>query len=294
MALYAFDGTWNREHSDDEVARNTNVRRFFELYEGTRSVYVSGVGTRMGLLGRIVGGIFGAGGFSRLNDMYRRLCDNYAAGHTHINIVGFSRGAALALDFANLVAKKGIVDSRGRVVTSEPIIDFIALFDAVGSFGVPFSLGPLKFQEWNVGHTLKLPTTIPINYCYHALALDERRRTFMVTRVAGAYEVWFAGVHSDVGGGNGNRSRSDIALRWMALKAQDAGLPGFTAARILEATQFCNPEAPVSPPPTYDVIRNDWRPIRQGDRIHQSVALPRAAQNNPTVPVVVEPDIVLV
>ena len=294
MALYAFDGTWNREHSDEEVARNTNVRRFFSLYEGTRNVYVSGVGTRMGLFGRLVGGVFGAGGFSRLTDMHRSLCANYTAGHTRINIVGFSRGAALALDFANLIAKKGIVDANGRLVTSEPIIDFIALFDVVGSFGVPFSLGPLKFQEWNIGHTLKLPSAIPVNYCYHALALDERRRTFMVTRVPGAFEVWFAGVHSDVGGGNGNRGLGDISLRWMALKAQAAGLPGFTAARILEATQFCNPETPVSPDPSYDVIRNDWRPIRQGDRMHQSVALPRTAHNNPTVPIVVEPDIVLV
>ena len=185
VALYAFDGTWNREHPETEVARNTNVRRFFDLYEGTRNVYVAGVGTRMGLLGRIVGGVFGAGGFSRMNEMYRSLCDNYVAGHTRINLVGFSRGAALALDFANLIAKKGIVDSAGRVITRQPVIDFIALFDVVGSFGMPFSLGPLKFQEWNIGHTLALPTTISVSNCFHALALDERRRTFMVTRVSG-------------------------------------------------------------------------------------------------------------
>ena len=294
MALYAFDGTWNREHPEDQVARNTNVRRFFDLYEGTRNVYVAGVGTRMGFVGRIFGGFFGAGGFSRLNDMYRSLCANYVAGHTHINLVGFSRGAALALDFANLIAKKGIADANGRVVTRQPVIDFIALFDVVGSFGVPFSLGPFKFQEWNLGHRLELPTTISITHCYHALALDERRRTFMVTRVAGAYEVWFAGVHSDVGGGNGNRGLSDISLRWMALKAREAGLPGFSTERILAATRFCNPGAPISPPPSYDVIHNAWRPIRQGDRIHQSVALPRAAHNSPAVPIVTEPDIALV
>jgi hypothetical protein len=290
MALYAFDGTWNREHSDADIQRNTNVRRFFELYEGTGNVYVAGVGTRLGLLGRIAGGLFGAGGFSRLNDMYRSLCANYLAGHTRINLVGFSRGAALALDFANLIAKRGIVDGNGRVVTKQPVIDFIALFDVVGSFGVPFSLGPLKFQEWNVGHRLTLPTTITVSHCFHALALDERRRTFMVTRVSGAYEVWFAGVHSDIGGGNGNRGLNDVSLRWMALKAQEAGLPGFSSTRILEATRFYNPAAPVSPSPGFDVIRNDWRPIRASDRIHQSVALPRGAFNNPMVAVVAEPE----
>lgn len=92
--------------------------------------------------------------------MYKSLCANYSAGHTKINIVGFSRGAALALDFANLVAKRG----------------------------VPVNLGFLKFQEWDLGHNLALPKDVTVERCYHALALDERRQTFMVTRVAGAHE----------------------------------------------------------------------------------------------------------
>ena len=294
MALYAFDGTWNREHPEKEVARHTNVKRFFDLYEGTRNVYLAGVGTRLGIVGRLIGGVFGAGGFSRLDDMYRRLCDNYVAGHTRINLVGFSRGAALALDFANRIAKRGIVDAGGRVVTRQPVIDFIGLFDVVGSFGIPISLGPFKFQEWNVGHTLALPENIDVSNCFHALALDERRRTFMVTRITGAYEVWFAGVHSDVGGGNGNTARNDIALRWMALMAQQAGLPGFTNDRILATTRNYNAAAPIGPPPRYDVIHNPWRPIRRSDRIHGSVPLPRPAYNNPTVAVITEPETTLV
>ena len=58
MALYAFDGTWNREHSAADAPHppqapadladahrakaglNTNVQRFFDLYEGTRNVYL--------------------------------------------------------------------------------------------------------------------------------------------------------------------------------------------------------------------------------------------------------------
>jgi len=142
VALYAFDGTWNREHSAVDAplpeapadraealrakaGRNTNAQRFLTLYEGTGNVYLAGVGTRLGLLGRIAGGFFGAGGFSRLNEMYRSLCENYETGHTRINIVGFSRGAALALDFANLIAKRGITDRNGRVITAQPVIDFI-------------------------------------------------------------------------------------------------------------------------------------------------------------------------
>ena len=115
----------------------------------------------------------------------------------------------------------------------------------------------------------------------------------MVTRLSGASEVWFAGVHSDVGGGNGNLGLNDIALRWMALKAPGGGFAGLferTGARSDTFLQSCRARQPF---PGYDVIRNDWRPIREGDRVHQSVALPRPGFNNPNVSVVAEPDVVL-
>lgn len=296
MALYVFDGTGNEDEEFD-----TNALEFFRAFQDPRknddpakplgSLYLKGIGTRARTrTGDLIAEKWGLGGHRRVREALDRLENNQAAGDTEIHVVGFSRGAALALDFANLIAKRGIKDANGRVITTQPVIDFIALFDVVGSFGLPIGFGPLKFQEWNIGHTLKLPTTIPISNCFHALALDERRRTFMATRVSGAYEVWFAGVHSDVGGGNGNLGLSDIALRWMALKAQGAGLPGFSSERVLAATRSYNPRAPVSHSPGYDVIRNDWRPIREGDRVHQSVALPRPGFNSPTVSVVAEPD----
>lgn len=58
MALYAFDGTWNENKPDD--AEDTNVFKFKEAYQGNK-FYVEGVGTRFGILGRVFGGIFGAG-----------------------------------------------------------------------------------------------------------------------------------------------------------------------------------------------------------------------------------------
>ena len=57
------------------------------------------------------------------------------------------------------------------------------------------------------------------------MALDERRPSFLPTRLPGAHEVWFRGVHSDVGGGNTNRGLNDIALKWMLSKAKGASLP---------------------------------------------------------------------
>ncbi|MCC7243308.1 MAG: DUF2235 domain-containing protein [Acidobacteria bacterium] len=110
-------------------------------------------------------------------------------------------------------------------------------FDAVGKvLGGVFGLGVLPHvvaafgianlgnTELNIGHHLSLPRA-SLQYCFHALALDERRTSFLPTRLPGACEVWFRGVHSDVGGGNGNRGLNDIALAWMMRKAQGAGLP---------------------------------------------------------------------
>lgn len=37
-------------------------------------------------------------------------------------------------------------------------------------------------------------------------------------------QVWFAGVHSDVGGGYAERGLTDIALGWMPERARAAGL----------------------------------------------------------------------
>jgi hypothetical protein len=90
----------------------------------------------------------------------------------------------------------------------------------VAAFGFA-SLGNVAL---NVGHHLELPRD-NLQYCFHAMALDERRPSFLNTRLDGACEVWFRGVHSDVGGGNGNTPLNDITLKWMMCKAISAKLP---------------------------------------------------------------------
>src|SRR5436190_16256949 len=112
MALYAFDGTWNEKKTDDDLNyKNTNVSRFHDAYQrntGLNEFYVSGVGTRYDILGKIVGGVFGAGVMTRLDEAYDHLCTAWASGDRFIDIVGFSRGAAICLDFCHLIQKRGI------------------------------------------------------------------------------------------------------------------------------------------------------------------------------------------
>jgi Uncharacterized alpha/beta hydrolase domain (DUF2235) len=225
MALFAFDGTWNNaKDGDDADYRNTNVVRFFQAYHansGTDDFYVAGVGTRFDLVGRVAGGVFGLGELPRIEEAYDHLCKTWGSGDHAIDIVGFSRGAATTLDFCHHIQTKGIRRPGSDVVIDpSPTVRFLGVWDVVAAFG----LANLGNTDLNIGHHLSLPKA-SLRYCFHALAIDERRPSFLPTRLHGAYEVWFRGVHSDVGGGNGNKGLNRIALKWMMSKAKGAGLP---------------------------------------------------------------------
>jgi uncharacterized protein (DUF2235 family) len=266
MALYAFDGTWNSATLYDSVvqADETNVARFCEAYRQDQTWYVSGPGTRHGKVGRVIGGVAGAGGFDRVAEAYAQLCLNFAAGDTIIDVIGFSRGAALSLDFANRICDLGIRRPGSKeVVVEDPEIRFLGLWDVVGSFGVPIGH---TFNKVNLGHKLFLPGRV--QYCFHAMAMDERRQTFRVTRLENAYEVWFRGVHSDVGGGNGNVGLSSIGLLWMLRKATAVGLP-ISAEAIEAAKNAINTEAALKPPT--DLLPNNYRGFMKDDRFHYTV-----------------------
>lgn len=266
MALYAFDGTWNSRKTEDNEEKNTNVVRFVDMYTGDRKHHVAGVGTRLGWFGKIFGGAFGAGGRKRLKEAYSELCQNYVNGDKEIDIVGFSRGAALALDFSNRIRKKGIRHpATKKKLVKSPEIRFLGLWDVVASFGIPFNLG-IPFHRINLGHHLKLPKNV--KFCFHALALDERRQTFRPTRVKRGYEVWFRGVHSDIGGGNRNFGLNNIALRWMLKKARAAGLPlDEGAIEALDAAVDLG--APLREPK--DPIKNRRRKVTVKDTFHYTV-----------------------
>lgn len=125
--LYAFDGMWNRDHPDTE--RDSNVRLFATAYQAP-DYYQKGVGTRFGRLGLNIGGITGAGGHTRVDRVLQRLEQTLDKGDTTIDIIGFSRGAALALHFANQVW------FRSRKKQVDLPIRFLGIWDAVPSFGV--------------------------------------------------------------------------------------------------------------------------------------------------------------
>jgi hypothetical protein len=90
--------------------------------------------------------------------------------------------------------------------------------------------GPLAKRLWGFHDTTLGPY---VRFAYHALAIDERRGLFKPTlweKKTDAparqklQQVWFAGVHSDVGGGYRDPSLSEIPLVWMTDRARECGL----------------------------------------------------------------------
>jgi uncharacterized protein (DUF2235 family) len=266
MALYAFDGTWNENEPSE--AKDTNVVRFHDAYGGNKW-YVEGPGTRLGFFGKLVGGVGGFGGKKRVKEAYAEVQRNFARGDNVIDVIGFSRGAALALDFANVVTKDGV---NGQ---SAPPIRFMGLWDVVSSFGLPGN-------EIDLHYKFSLPANVA--KCFHGMALDERRGNFKVHRIdlSGpkrddcVSEVWFRGVHSDIGGGNGNVGLSSIALYWMLKRATACGLP--IAPEALErAKQGINALAAISK--NLDPLPDPLRVIAAADFVHQTVRFLKDCNN---------------
>jgi RHS repeat-associated protein len=236
-AGYFFDGTNN----DSRKMKNpTNVAKLRKKYL-EEIFYWEGVGSNV--LNFIPGGLTGFGGQFRLDSMYHDLSRQYNAGDRNIDIFGFSRGAALAIAFANLIGEKGIPDfssARTEVIPGRdgtanevvrysryfrPRIRFLGIFDAVGSFGAPGGC-------INLGYNLNAPSNV--DYVRHATSADEVRILFplssMYTREGrtngNVIEKSFPGVHSDIGGGyDDNDELSRGPLAWMASEARQAGVP---------------------------------------------------------------------
>ncbi len=273
MAIYAFDGTMNEDkQADDE---DTNVIKFTEAYKQAykkaqgrgQCFYVSGVGTRYSVFGAIAGSLGGAGGQARVDEAFDALQENFAKGDEVIDIIGFSRGAALALEFANQINDRGVIGK------ASPAVRFIALWDTVASFGLPGN-------NINLSFNLTLPRNV--ERCCHALSLDERRLTFPLTRVdVDAHsddlteydpvcEVWFRGFHSDVGGGNKNEALSSIPLVWMFHMARKSGID-IPQEHIERHAAKCDAGAKCKKP-GMDLIPNKKRTIYRTDLVHESVS----------------------
>ena len=144
--------------------------------------------------------------------------------------VVFGGGGTLSRWFTGLVhgaelLASRLLFSRGDFITGIPI-QSVAVWDTVGSMGIPLYVQGKRRDAFSFVDT-KLNSSVQRGF--HAMALDEQRRDFPVTRWVARKdieEVWFSGCHSDVGGGYpaGETGLSDVALSWMMARLQAQGV----------------------------------------------------------------------
>lgn len=226
LDAYMFGGTWIDDvDQSSKFYVESNIAALMELYTGERH-YQPGVGTGKGAVDPLTGGAFGAGGQERLEAMYQDLVEAYntpdkTGERRQIDLFGFSRGAALARAFANMIRERGIpLEGGGQVKGTDVKIRFLGAFDTVASFGWPGN-------DINPGKRLKLPDIVCS--AAHAVSRHDVRDRFPVTLFADdprVAQVWFAGVHADVGGAyETGRAQGYLPLYWMWMKAGEAGVP---------------------------------------------------------------------
>lgn len=270
------DGTGNQV----DEGNLSNVLKLFQIMRksATQRVYYNpGIGTigtddAWSKLKQDARGVFGLATGSGLDndviDAYTYIAEHYQDGDS-IFLFGFSRGAytvrvlagfihmvgLLSPDQANIVdyaltAYKRSSESNnlhiawdfGRITAARPItIKFLGAWDTVASIIVP-RWDRLVPSLQTLPYTFRNPS---VQVFRHAMAIDERRRMFRLSRwkqpqayVADPFDadapevqqdikqVWFSGTHVDVGGGypEAESGLSKFPLAWMIDEAAGHGL----------------------------------------------------------------------
>lgn len=255
------DGTWNRPEKNTKKDFPTNVLKFargLSECDGTHKqivFYDWGIGSYHD---RFAGGALGKGLEKNVKDCYRFLVHNYEI-NDKIYLFGFSRGAYTIRSLCGLINNCSILKSsegkrveqafrlyktksykpsssysitfrKDYAVENKTMIEFVGVWDTVGSMGLPFSIFGL-IEKKHLFYDRKLGSNIKI--ARHALSLDEQRDDFDPTiwkprKDVDLLQVWFAGVHSDVGGSykpdRDGTCLADIPMKWMKDEAEKAGL----------------------------------------------------------------------
>jgi uncharacterized protein (DUF2235 family) len=126
-------------------------------------------------------------------------------------------------------SEESVLFRKTYAVEESTKIKFIGVWDTVGALGNPLFLKGVVSGR-NEFHDTELSSKI--ENAFHAVAIDEKRKNFQValwhqqkdTKGQTLEQVWFPGVHSDVGGGYPDSELSDMSLQWMMEKAQGCNL----------------------------------------------------------------------
>lgn len=247
--VLCIDGTGNEYGDNDtnvvklyeQVVRDKDQIAFYDPGVGTFSVFGRTLGKEMGM---VLGKAFGIGLTENIEDAYTYLMDRFEPDDT-LYLFGFSRGAFAVRCLAGMLHKVGLLqkgssnlipyaskiyNTRGndhiaagfkKTYCNECKPYFIGVWDTVASLG--WFYGRQFFDD---------RLNEDVRNGYQAIAIDEKRKKFSVSLWdesalapgQNVLQVWFAGVHSDVGGWYQDRDLSNIPLFWMLENAENHGL----------------------------------------------------------------------
>ncbi|TVU88630.1 type VI secretion system PAAR protein [Vreelandella titanicae] len=212
-----FDGTGNHMQNDLRLTDRdiTNVARLYDLYRdlgsgGTeQSIYIPGPGTVDGEATAdgfdapedswgLALGIGATGGHSRIEmalQQLRTIVEDTSASEVIIDVFGFSRGAALARHFVNLINswpatihvpqlnwwRRPVIEFREVTAFPQGVnasVGFVGLFDTVGSFYFPGNEQNLDFNLHLGAHSAE--------QVVHLTAFHEIRTNFPLSKISGA------------------------------------------------------------------------------------------------------------
>ena len=264
--VFSFDGTGNEPSDSKSYMEDESISNIFKLHillgggildDHTQTKtkggidqithYYNGIGTRDGVLSSVpILGKCVTWAQQSVNQLLsptwgdsRRILaeamkDFNKSGYSKNNgdklvVFGFSRGAALARKFVSILLKKGNCE-----------VDFLGVFDTVAAMNGIHRKGEeissdVLFEDGSLHDNVK--------HAVHIVSLDENRVPFTPTLInqnskkdeERILEIWFPGVHSDIGGGYWHDGLSDLALQFMIDQCRkELG----TSIHIEDGTQF--------------------------------------------------------
>lgn len=314
--VVCFDGTGDEVRATGNTNVVQMFRRLCHDSDRQLTYYDPGVGTFSAAgawtplaqrISRLMGDAFGAGMRTNLQEAYQFLINHWAPGD-RLFIFGFSRGAYCARALTGMLDLLGVMrpgaDNLVRYAVSNyartkpgwadddwhQAHQFASIMSqkVAGHPGVPVTYLGLwdtvkapgilrRSTVWP--YTRELPN---VQAGRHAVSIDEKRRPFceyLVKANPAIEEVWFAGVHSDIGGGFLDKPcLGDIALRWIVEGARQAGVL-FGEDLPLPALTIDHATATIHRMAWYWILLTyRRRPVPANALIHASVAQRMAKQ----------------
>jgi uncharacterized protein (DUF2235 family) len=159
-------------------------------------------------------------------DAYRQFRRRFKQTGSLVELLRNIRDGLITL-WRRLTRKRTYAEQRRAHPNHMPHVEFLGVWDTVAAYGMPIAEITRGIDDWI--WPLSMPNyqlSEKVKRARHALALDDERDTFhpliwdesneTTERIQ---QVWFAGMHSDVGGGYPDDSLAYITLDWMLNEA---------------------------------------------------------------------------